>query len=316
MSAQPPPKVSVSILTYNQKDIVGRAIESALAQETDFPVEIRIGDDYSNDGTRDVIARYRDAHPDRIFLNLQPRRPTGIPGRLNNMTNLASCRGEYIALLDGDDFWIDPHKLQRQVDLLNARPEIAGAAHDAIVVDETGRKIADHRSLPRARKRTMLQMADLFDTGTPPTSSFLFRSALIRDLPDWFADIPAADVALYFFAMQAGGVHFDPATRLAYRRSAASIMGQMRRSSIYDRNAWRLATADMLAANYPDLWRVRNFRAFHRHLESIRHIEKRRYFAAMFAAAKTFAIHPGRVPTYFGAALRLARASLRSRIGR
>ncbi|MGB3740366.1 MAG: glycosyltransferase [Pontixanthobacter sp.] len=316
MSTEKAPKVSVSILTYDQKDIVGEAIESALAQVADFPIEIRIGDDYSTDGTRDVIARYRDAHPDRIFLNLQPRRPTGIPGRLNNMTNLVSCRGEYIALLDGDDFWTDPHKLQGQVDRLDAEPGLGGAAHDAIVVDERGLKIADYRSLPRARARKVLQLADLFDIGTPPTSSFMFRRALIDDLPRWFEDIPATDVALYFFAMRGGGVYFEPATQMAYRRLSTSIMGHMRSHTIYKRNAWRLATANILADNAPELRHVRNFRAFHKHLQGIGHLEDKRYAAALLAAAQTFAIQPMRVPAYLGAAKRLGQARLRSRTDR
>ena len=116
------PAVSVSIITYNQRELIGRAIDSVLMQEVDFPYEIIIGDDCSDDGTQEMIEAYRRQHPDKIQLILHPRRYTDeVPGRTNNTTNLLNCRGKYTAMLDGDDYWTDAGKLQRQYDRLEAQ---------------------------------------------------------------------------------------------------------------------------------------------------------------------------------------------------
>jgi len=131
------PKVSVSILTYNQRNLIGKAIDSVLMQEVDFPYEIIIGDDCSSDGTQEILKDYQRRYPHIIQLVLHPRRYDDVPGRTNNITNLYACRGEYIAMLDGDDYWISEDKLQRQVDFLDENPEYVMTFHDALIISAT-----------------------------------------------------------------------------------------------------------------------------------------------------------------------------------
>lgn len=125
------PVVSVVIPTYQHVAFIDRCVKSVLAQRTDFPVEIIIGEDGSTDGTRErVQALYRE-HPDRITAILQPRtnnfaingRPTS---RYNLFTCFAEARGKYIAWCDGDDYFIDEEKLTRQVERLEADEELIG----------------------------------------------------------------------------------------------------------------------------------------------------------------------------------------------
>src|SRR6187402_281533 len=132
------PKVSVLIVTYNQRPWIAQAIESALAQQVCFDIEIIIGDDCSTDGTREIVKSYAARHPDVIRLNLLDCHPDGIPGRVNQVSTLKACRGELIAFLDGDDFWTDPGKLAHQVSLLEADPSIVGVAHDALILRDGG----------------------------------------------------------------------------------------------------------------------------------------------------------------------------------
>src|SRR5690606_24113344 len=122
-------KLSVCIQTYNHAPYIAQALDSVLMQETDFDFEILLGEDESTDGTREICQEYARQHPDKIRLFLNSRenviyingRPTG---RWNFMNNLRHVRGEYVALLDGDDYWTDPRKLQKQVDVLDASPEL------------------------------------------------------------------------------------------------------------------------------------------------------------------------------------------------
>ena len=222
------PLVSVAMLVYNQRDFIGQAIESVLAQETDFPIELRIGDDFSTDGTREVLERYRAMHPDKIFLNLQPRRPDGVPGRTNNLTNLASCRGRYIALLDGDDFWTDRHKLRDQIALLEAEPRLAGACHDTAILREPEGEIAsqtvsEYEGRGSPPKQAEFDLADINRRAIFHSSSFCFRATALGELPAWFSHVLLADWALFHLVARSGPIRYESGCRSTYRRHSDSI---------------------------------------------------------------------------------------------
>lgn len=117
-----PPKISVIIVTYNQEDTIARAIESVLRQTTTFPFEIVIGDDCSSDGTFTICQEYTSKYPEKIRLF---RNETNMGVQANYFDSLLRCRGEYIADCAGDDFWIDPLKLQKEADLLDSNQDIS-----------------------------------------------------------------------------------------------------------------------------------------------------------------------------------------------
>lgn len=120
-------KASVIIITYNQAESIGDAIESVLAQECGFGYELVIGDDSSTDGTRAVCERYAALYPDKV--RIMPR--TSNKGIVNNYFDcLEACRCEYVADCAGDDTWRDAHRLQRQVDYLDANPEDVAVISD------------------------------------------------------------------------------------------------------------------------------------------------------------------------------------------
>ncbi|NLI41548.1 MAG: glycosyltransferase [Caldisericales bacterium] len=115
-----PPLVSVCMITYNHEPYIAQAIESVLMQQTDFPVELVIGEDCSTDNTRAIVCDYRERYPERIHLLLPEHNLGMFP---NFVATLQACDGRYIALLEGDDYWTDPFKLQKQVDFLEVHPE-------------------------------------------------------------------------------------------------------------------------------------------------------------------------------------------------
>ena len=121
------PLVSVIIITYNHKLYIKQCLDSILMQQTQFDFEIVLGDDESTDGTRDICIEYAERYPEKIRLFLHHRENNitvhGNPtGRFNYLYNFNQSRGKYIAVCEGDDYWTDPFKLQKQVDFLESHP--------------------------------------------------------------------------------------------------------------------------------------------------------------------------------------------------
>ena len=117
------PLVSVCVQTYQHADFIKQCLDSILMQQTNFDFEILLGEDESTDGTKEICIEYAEKHPDKIRLFLHKRENVihigGHPtGRFNMLYNLNEARGKYIALCEGDDYWTDPLKLQKQVDFL------------------------------------------------------------------------------------------------------------------------------------------------------------------------------------------------------
>lgn len=144
------PVVSVQMITYNHGPYIRQAIEGVMMQETDFEFELVIGEDASTDKTREICFEYQKKYPDKIRVlwwheNLQKlNHPAGRNGR----RTCARCRGEFIALCEGDDYWIDPLKLQKQVDVMRKHPSVGYCVTGAKVKCEIPK---DHPRLKRFR---------------------------------------------------------------------------------------------------------------------------------------------------------------------
>jgi len=210
-SFSPKPKVSVCLVTFNHAPFIRQALDGVLMQETDFLIEVCIGEDKSSDGTREICITYAKRHPDKIRLFLRDRadvifvdgKPTG---RFNLVETLKACRGTYIALLDGDDYWTSPHKLQRQVDFLDQNPQVAVCGHDIRAVDETG---ADHPEYRWSKpEKTFSTTSDVLQFNLLPTCSCVFRATSIANLPSWILEVRMADWPLQILASLHGQIAF------------------------------------------------------------------------------------------------------------
>jgi glycosyltransferase involved in cell wall biosynthesis len=183
-----PPKLSVALITYNHAAYIGACLDSVLAQRTHFPVEIVIGDDGSDDGSQDIIRDYArrgaERFPFRLLLS-----PVNRGNFANVIDILAACRGEYVALLEGDDRWCCEDKLQRQVDLLDAHPEYSGCFHDAGIVHdvETAARRGDvlksafRRYSQMHRYTPEITAWQLVDRVLAPTSALVYRNGPYLD---------------------------------------------------------------------------------------------------------------------------------------
>jgi glycosyltransferase involved in cell wall biosynthesis len=129
------PRVSVTMITYNHENFIKQAIEGVLLQQTNFKFVLIIGEDFSTDGTRNIVLDYQRRYKDKIILKL-PQKNLGI--NVNSISNNLFCSGKYIAICEGDDYWTDPLKLQKQVDFLENNVEYIITYTRALAFDESG----------------------------------------------------------------------------------------------------------------------------------------------------------------------------------
>lgn len=207
------PKVSVAMIAYNHERFVAQAIESVLAQRNAFDVEIVLGEDCSTDGTRAIVREFAARFPDRIRL-LLPEKNLG--ANRNFAAVLAACRGEYVAMLECDDYWPDADKLQSQVERLDGDRNLTVCFTRAEVVDESGAPIATE-SVIREVRPTYTQRDYLARVFQPRTCTVLFRRGLFAELPDWYFRLPVGDFPIHVFNTEHGDFGFIDRITAAYR---------------------------------------------------------------------------------------------------
>jgi hypothetical protein len=176
-------KVSSLIIAYNHAKYLATAVESALAQTTDFDYEIVVADDCSTDGTTDILRQWERRHPDRIRAIYREKNLGAVANSLNA---LPACRGQYVAMLEGDDRWTSPHKLQRQADFLDANADCSACCHAVNYVHEDGSE-PPRRFPESARPRSTLDNV-LTLKANFHTSSLMFRRRLFAAPPDWLRE--------------------------------------------------------------------------------------------------------------------------------
>jgi glycosyltransferase involved in cell wall biosynthesis len=196
-------KVTVILLTYLHENYIGQALESVLGQETDFAYNITIIEDCSPDRTREIVREYARKYPEKIRLRLPPHNRND---NLEWMKAIEEAEGKYVALLDGDDYWTSPHKLQKQVDFLEQHPECVQCFHSTEHFYDDGSRESYFSTSPG--NKTILDLEDLYQGNFMPTCAVLFRKGLFGPFPDWFNDIYGADWAIHLMNTQHGKIGY------------------------------------------------------------------------------------------------------------
>jgi glycosyltransferase involved in cell wall biosynthesis len=206
------------MITYNHEPYIAEAIESVLSQQFAPPYELVIGEDCSTDRTGEIVRSYGRAHPDRIRV-LPSERNLGVMP--NWVRTLNACRGEYIALLDGDDAWTSPGKLEKQIALLDRSPDLAQSCHVCLEVYEDGRRPA--HEWPARNKRPRYGLADLVRGPICNSSSLVLRRQVVDALPDWFVDAPVGDWTIQVLSALHGDVGFIDEVMSKHRNHAGGV---------------------------------------------------------------------------------------------
>lgn len=213
-------KVSVTIITYNQSRFIRKAIDSALAQQTTFPFEILVGDDCSTDDTPEIIKQYEQQYPGKVIGVLQTHN-LGQNGLLNCLETLKRTRGEYYAIIDGDDYWTDPLKLQKQVDYLEAHPTYSAVFSNALITYEDG---SPSHLLNGPVMKPFYTLDDLIGENEiwfMASSSLLFRKDS-EEYPAWFKQSISGDIPRLILKAKAGPIGYLPDVMSVYRKNQGS----------------------------------------------------------------------------------------------
>lgn len=168
------PLISINMLAYNQKKFIAQAIEGVLVQKTDFRFELVIGEDSSTDGTREIVHKYQKNYPKQIKV-ITSENNVGI--RDNELRTLEACTGKYVAFCEGDDYWIDIHKLQKQVDFLEGNPDY-GLVHGD--VDHLDDKSGEITKAFNKKNNVIIPNGDIFDFLMKPSHSIKTTTVCIR----------------------------------------------------------------------------------------------------------------------------------------
>jgi glycosyltransferase involved in cell wall biosynthesis len=211
-SAPSVPKVSVRLMTYNHEEFIEDALRSILAQNTPFPFEIVVGDDSSTDRTPEILDRYHKDFPERLSLLPRPER---LGSRKNAIDILKNCHGEYIALIDGDDYWTDPFKLQKQAQFLDSHTDCSLCFHN-VTRKYSWDDHPDESGVP-SNFAEITEIDDLLVSDYPPTSSVMFRNHLIVSFPDWYYEIFSGDWPLFVMLAQHGKIGYIDEVMGVYR---------------------------------------------------------------------------------------------------
>ena len=212
------PKVSVCVWTYNQERYLRDCLDGIFSQEVNFDYEVVIGDDCSTDSTAKIISDYQQRYGDRMLVL---NREKNLGAQRNSIDVLNRASGEFVAICEGDDYWTDSGKLQKQYDALLRFPEIDLCFHPA---REYRNEVFDRIICDYSTHETILPLQEVIRGGGAymPTASLLYRRRAILPLSTWFVDYaPVGDTFLQILGSVRGGALYLPQDMSVYRRFTA-----------------------------------------------------------------------------------------------
>ncbi len=215
--------LSICCITYNHEKFIAKAIESFLEQKVIFDFEIIISDDASGDKTNEIVEQFQKSYPNKIKYYRQEKNIGMLP---NFQLALEACSGKYIALCEGDDYWIDKNKLQKQVDFLEANPDYSTCFHRVYLLEEGKELILS--DLNKSDKEETYTIKDLAQQNIIHTPSVVFRNGLIKQFPAWFSKSPVGDYVLHLLNAKHGLIKYFPHPMAVYRMNSGGWSGQQR----------------------------------------------------------------------------------------
>lgn len=209
------PKVSVVTITYNQEKYIRQALECFVNQNTKFGVEFIVADDCSTDDTPNIISEYAKTYPGMIKPILRKR---NIGAQNNCIDALQTARGEYVALCEGDDYWTNTNKLQKQADFLDTHADYALCFHPVEIIFEDGAK--KESTFPVFSGKPKLNVDELLKWNFIQTNSVMYRRQSYDSIPDYVLPL---DWYLHLYHAQFGKIGYTDEVMSVYRRHDAGL---------------------------------------------------------------------------------------------
>ena len=215
-----PLMVTIRCFYYNQERYVRQCLEGFVMQKTDFRFEAVVHDDASTDGTAGIILEYAEKYPDIIIPiiekeNLYSRHDGSLRKAMDEQ-----MRGKYVAVCEGDDYWIDPFKLQKQVDFMEKHPEYSMCVHPAVEFYQDASKLAF--VFPQFNKSQDINFKQLVEDWVVPTASILVKREVFP-LPVWADKVYSGDMSLALMAFSKGKIFFMNEIMSFYRKHNAGV---------------------------------------------------------------------------------------------
>ncbi|OOE62349.1 glycosyltransferase family 2 protein [Salinivibrio kushneri] len=228
------PIVSVGCIAYNHEDYIEDAIRGFLIQKTVFPFEILIHDDASTDKTIDIIDFYKGKYPNIIKVISQSENQYSKGKRITPIIAKQAV-GKYITLCEGDDYWNEPNKLQRQYEALEKNENIDICFTSGISIDEASSKIKSICDYGCNEK--VLSLSEIVRGGGDfmPTASLMIRTDFFYHLPNWLDKAPVGDYYFQILASKKGGAMYLPIKSCVYRKNSVGSWTSRRKGK--DSNA-------------------------------------------------------------------------------
>jgi len=212
------PALTIVVTAYRHAAFLEQCIESLAAQQADFAYEIVICEDNSPDDTRDVAQRLQGRYPHLVRIIFTAKNKGGA---LNMIFGVSRARAPLIAFCEGDDFWIDPHKIARQVTALGRHPDVDLAFTRGYRFYSDGNRVLEW---DYGEEERIVQLPELFagQGWVAPTASLMFRAETLRNLPPSYGDWLWGDPVIILSGARRGGAHYDPAPTICYRIAHAT----------------------------------------------------------------------------------------------
>ena len=222
--------VAIWMVTYNHEDFIGQAIDSALMQQTNFSYKLFIGEDCSTDKTREICIKYANKHPDKIELIIREKNVGAMNNALSVFKQCIKSDAKYIAMTEGDDYWTDPLKLQKQVDFLETNEEYNGVFHKTAILNNSTNELSEcilNKTTPDT-----IETANLLKGNIIRTCSIVLRIAAIQPLftenkyVKVYLDSTPGDWLIFLFAINNSKMKYLPETMAVYRMHHGGIWSE------------------------------------------------------------------------------------------
>jgi len=207
-------KISVIVTTYNHEKYITQCLESVLEQKGDFQIEVIVGDDCSTDNTRKIIKEFGERYP-KIISVLPMEKNLGITKNLKRC--LDACTGEYIAICEGDDYWTDEYKLQKQMTLLETHQDFS-MCFSALMIYYEGKDIFEPHANEMPSQKKFLTTADLIEKNYIGNfSCCMYRGEVVRKLPQGIFEFFTVDWMFNICCSQFGSIGYIKDMMSVYR---------------------------------------------------------------------------------------------------